>query len=77
MIAVLDYWRRRLPLAWWLVYDAVVALVILVGVSTSDPLFFVGIGWLAVAALIDLVEFVAKRRLARAPHTATENEHRR
>jgi hypothetical protein len=71
-LARLDAWRRRLPLVWWLVYDAIVAVVILAGVAPSDPLFILGLGWLFVAAIIDAVEFLAKRRAARVAAAQAE-----
>lgn len=61
MIERLDRWRHLIPFWWWLTYDALVAFVIVVGISPSDPAFWLGFVVLAVAVAIDAVEFVVKR----------------
>lgn len=60
-IATLNRWRHRIPFWWWLTYDAIVGVVIVVGISPSDPAFWLGFAVLAVAVAIDAVEFVVKR----------------
>jgi hypothetical protein len=62
----LDRWRHRIPFWWWLTYDGLVAVVILVGVSPSDPAFWLGFLVLSVAVVIDTVEFLVKRPATRA-----------
>jgi hypothetical protein len=71
-LARLDRARHRIPFWWWLTYDALVALVIVVGISPSDPAFWLGFLVLAVAVAIDTVEFIVKRPSARARLDATE-----
>lgn len=66
MLARLDRWRHRIPFWWWLTYDALVALVIVVGISPSDPAFWLGFAVLAIAVTIDVAEFLVKRPAARA-----------
>jgi hypothetical protein len=61
----LDRWRHRIPFWWWLTYDAVVAVVIVVGIAPSDPAYWLGFGVLGVAVVIDTVEFLVKRPAAR------------
>lgn len=60
MIPKLDKWRHLIPFWWWLTYDGVVALVIVVGLKPSDPFYWIGLAVLAIATVIDLVEFVVK-----------------
>jgi hypothetical protein len=62
----LERLRHRVPFWWWLTYDALVAIVIVAGVSPSDPAFWLGFAVLSIAVAIDLVEFVVKRPGARA-----------
>lgn len=62
----LDRLRHRVPFWWWLTYDALVALVIAVGISWRDPAFWIGMGTLSIAVVIDVVEFAVKRPSARA-----------
>lgn len=62
----LDNARHRIPFWWWLTYDALVAVVIVVGISPSDPAFWLGFAVLAIAVAIDAVEFMVKRPSARA-----------
>lgn len=69
-LATLDRWRHRIPFWWWLTYDALVALVIVVGISPSDPAFWLGFAVLAIAVVIDTVEFLVKRPSARAALSA-------
>ena len=66
LLAVMDRWRHRIPFWWWLTYDALVALVIVVGISPSDPAFWLGFAVLGVAVVIDVIEFMVKRPSARA-----------
>lgn len=65
-LETLDRWRHRIPFWWWLTYDALVALVIAIGISPSNPGFWIGYGTLAIAVVIDTVEFIVKRPAARA-----------
>ena len=60
LLSLLNRWRKRVPLWWWLLYDAVV-LAVLIG-YTSGLGFGIGIVWLSVAGGIDTVEYLAKRR---------------
>lgn len=57
--------RHKIPFWWWLTYDALVALVIVTGIKPSQPAFWVGLGTLAIAVAIDVVEFIVKRPSAR------------
>lgn len=61
MIDTLDKWRHRIPFWWWLTYDAAVLVVIVTGVSPTSPAFWLGLGVLGIAVVIDAVEFVVKR----------------
>jgi hypothetical protein len=61
LVATLDRWRHRIPFWWWLTYDAAVGFVIALGVSPSDPAFWLGFAVLFVAVVIDTVEFIVKR----------------
>jgi hypothetical protein len=56
----LDRWRHKIPFWWWLTYDAAVLLVIVVGVHPRDWAFVLGLGVLAIAVVIDTVEFIVK-----------------
>jgi hypothetical protein len=66
MLRRLDRWRHKIPFWWWLTYDALVGVVVGVGVSPSEPAFWLGMGVLAIAVVIDVVEFLVKRPSARA-----------
>jgi hypothetical protein len=66
VITRLERLRHRIPFWWWLTYDALVALVIVIGISPSDPAFWLGLAVLAVAVAIDVCEFIVKRPSARA-----------
>jgi hypothetical protein len=57
----MDRWRHRIPFWWWLTYDALVAVVIVLGIAPSEPAFWLGFAVLAVAVVIDAVEFWVKR----------------
>lgn len=61
LLVTLNRWRHRIPFWWWLTYDALVAVVIVAGISPSAPAFWLGLAVLAVAVAIDAVEFVVKR----------------
>ena len=61
----MDDARHRIPFWWWLTYDALVAVVIVVGVSPSDPAYWLGFAVLGIAVVIDTVEFIVKRPSAR------------
>jgi hypothetical protein len=58
----LDRWRRSLPLAWWLVYDSLVAVALAASFYRPWLGLVVGVPWLVLAAVIDTVEYLAKRR---------------
>jgi hypothetical protein len=60
----MDRWRHRIPFWWWLTYDALVAVVIVLGIAPSEPAFWLGFAVLAVAVVIDAVEFWVKRPAA-------------
>lgn len=64
-LATLDRWRHRIPFWWWLTYDALVGIVIVFGVSWHDPAFWLGFAVLAIAVVIDTIEFLVKRPAAR------------
>lgn len=66
MLVRLDRLRHRIPFWWWLTYDALVALVIVLGISPSDPAYWLGFAVLGIAVVIDVVEFIVKRPAARA-----------
>lgn len=66
VLRALDRARHRIPFWWWLTYDALVALVIVLGIAPSDPAFLLGFAVLAIAVAIDSVEFVVKSPWARA-----------
>jgi hypothetical protein len=61
MLRTLDRWRHYIPFWWWLAYDAAVGIVIAVGVAPWSAAFWAGYTVLAVAVVIDLVEFAVKR----------------
>lgn len=61
LLATCDRIRHAIPFWWWLTYDALVGVVIAVGVSPSDPAFWLGMGVLFIAVVIDVAEFIAKR----------------
>lgn len=63
---MMDDLRHRIPFWWWLTYDALVAAVIVVGVEVFSPAFWLGLGTLGIAVVIDTVEFLVKRPSARA-----------
>ena len=65
-LQTLDRWRHRIPFWWWLTYDALVAFVIIIGISWRDPAFWIGFAVLGIAVVIDVVEFLVKRPSARA-----------
>lgn len=63
----LDKWRHRIPFWWWLTYDALVAVVILLGFfGFRDATLWVGFAVLGIAVVIDSIEFIVKRPSARA-----------
>jgi hypothetical protein len=66
VLVKLERFRHRIPFWWWLTYDALVALVIAVGIAPSSPAFWIGYATLAIAVVIDVVEFIVKRPSARA-----------
>jgi hypothetical protein len=66
ILRALDRARHRIPFWWWLTYDALVALVIVLGIAPSDPAFLLGFAVLAIAVAIDSVEAVVKSPWARA-----------
>lgn len=61
----MDTARHKIPFWWWLTYDALVGLVIALGVPWRDPWFWVGFAVLAIAVAIDTVEFLVKRPSAK------------
>lgn len=62
----LDATRHRIPFWWWLTYDALVAVVILLGFfGYRAATLWLGFAVLAVAVAIDTVEFIVKRPSAR------------
>lgn len=77
LIFKLDRWRHRIPFWWWLTYDALVGLVIVVGISPSDPAFWLGFAVLGIAVAIDTVEFIVKRPSARERLAAASGEPRK
>lgn len=62
----LDSARHRIPFWWWLTYDALVGVVIAVGVEPWSFAMWLGYSVLGVAVVIDAVEFAVKRPGARA-----------
>lgn len=67
----LDRLRHRIPFWWWLTYDALVAVVILLGgFGFRQATLWVGFAVLAIAVVIDTVEFIVKRPSARAKLSA-------
>ncbi len=62
----MDAARHRIPFWWWLTYDALVGLVIAVGVEPFSAAMWLGYVVLGVAVVIDVVEFLVKRTSARA-----------
>lgn len=62
IITSLDHLRHKIPFWWWLTYDAIVGGVIIFGVrDIHDPWFWIGLGVLGIAVVIDLIEFLVKR----------------
>lgn len=67
LLATLDRLRHKIPFWWWLTYDALVGLVILLGfVGARDLTLILGAVVLSIAVAIDTVEFIVKRPSARA-----------
>lgn len=66
LLVRLDNARHKIPFWWWLTYDALVLVVIVFGISPYDPAFWLGIGVLLIAVVIDVIEFLVKRPKARA-----------
>ncbi len=62
----MDGARHRIPFWWWLTYDALVGVVIAVGVEPFSFAMWLGYTVLAVAVVIDVIEFLVKRPGARA-----------
>lgn len=60
-LAACDRLRHRIPFWWWLTYDALVGVVIVVGIAPSDPAFWLGFAVLSIAVVIDVAEFAVKR----------------
>jgi hypothetical protein len=56
----LDHWRRNLPMAWWLTYDSLVAIALILAFVRPWLGLVVGIPWLLLAAFIDTIEYLAK-----------------
>ncbi len=52
--------RRRIPFAYWLAYDAVLAPLLVWGFIALSPLFVIGIIMLALSAFFDTNEAIAK-----------------
>jgi len=59
-LAVLDTWRHRIPVWWWLTYDAILGIVIAVSIKPSDPAFWIGFIVLGIAVVVAAVEFAVK-----------------
>lgn len=68
----MDEARHRIPFWWWLTYDALVLLVIVAGNLRGFALAL-GLSILAVAVVIDTVEFLVKRPAARRRIAAASN----
>lgn len=66
VLTTIDRRRHRIPFWWWLTYDALVGVVIAVGISPSDPAFWLGFAVLAIAVVIDVAEFLVKRPSSRS-----------
>jgi hypothetical protein len=52
--------RKRIPFAYWLVYDAVVAPLLVWGAVALSLWFMAGLAMLAVAAFFDVNEAIVK-----------------
>ena len=72
--ATLDRWRRSLPLCWWLLYDALVGVALLLAWWHPWAALIVGIPWLGIAAFIDLIEYMVKS--GRASERGSDHERR-
>lgn len=66
MIRRLDALRHRVPFWWWLTYDAGVLVLVVYGLHDHLLAMMAGLAWLAVAVVIDVVEFVVKRPMGQA-----------
>jgi len=53
----LEWVRRRIPYAYWLVFDAVLFWALLTGGVVARALAFLGLG---IAVFFDVVEFIVK-----------------
>lgn len=73
LYAALDRWRHRIPFWWWLTYDVLVGVVIVVGTRPGGFAFVLGFVVLSIAVVIDVAEFLVKRPSTRAK-LATTNE---
>lgn len=51
--------RRSVPYTYWLIYDCVIVVGLLYGLSLS-PAFWAGVPFVALAVFCDAVEFVVK-----------------
>lgn len=71
-LAAIERARHRIPFWWWLTYDALVGIVIVVGIAPSDPAFWLGFAVLGIAVAIDTAEFVVKRPAARVKLTQSQ-----
>jgi len=66
MLEAMERLRHKIPFWWWLTYDALVGLVILLGfLGYRDATLWFGIVVLSIAVAIDTVEFIVKRPSAR------------
>jgi hypothetical protein len=63
--ARLDLIRRHIPHGYWLAFDAVMAVLCLIGLTYVGWIYAVGLVFLAVALAIDLAEFILKKQGAR------------
>jgi hypothetical protein len=53
--------RKRIPYGYWLFYDGVIGGLLLIGAAYHSRVFLLGFPFLALAALFDVVEYLAKR----------------
>lgn len=65
--------RNRVPYAYWLVYDVVIAILLWWGFTRLSRLFLVGFVFLAVAVFFDITESVVKWRWSHGEFRALDD----
>ena len=74
VLATCDRIRHSIPFWWWLTYDALVGVVIVVGTKPWSFAFVLGLAVLSIAVVIDVAEFIAKRPRRSLPGVSPSEE---